>query len=250
MSNPNPLTYNGWITSVAVLAVEPVITVSGVVQFLSAQLQAIVPSILDYAELRIQRDLDLNQLLTSGNYTFTSGNNVLSIPNSNFVAVQTMSVNGVPLIPVSKEFLQNVYGVNATASAPQYFAPYGGDSAGGNTSTNFLVGPFPDANYPVSVTGYVRAPSLYANATPSLAGSASTFISSQLPDLLLQASMIPVAEFQRSFGATSSDPQQGFSYEQVYEGLLKGAIVEEARKKFSASAWSAMAPALVASPTR
>jgi len=251
MPSPNALTYNGWATTVATLAVEQTSTVSGVVQFSSTPLQAVAPSILNLSELRIQRDCDLNQLNTSSSYTFTTGNNVLTIPVADYVAVQTLSVNGVPLTPVSREFIQNVYGTNTNPTAPAYFAPYGGDaSTSGNTSTNFLVGPWPDQNYAVSVTGYTRGPSLYASATPSLAASATTFISSQLPDLLIQASMILISEFQRNFSATSNSPEMPGNYEAVYQQLLKGAIVEEARKKFQSGAWGSQGPTPIATPTR
>jgi len=40
------------------------------------------------------------------------------------------------------------------------------------------------------------------------------------------------------------------SYETQYQLLLKSAVVEEARKKFDAAAWSSQSPATTASPTR
>lgn len=251
MAGLNPLTFNAWLSTVASLAIEQTTTVSGVNQFSSTPLQAIVPSILNYAEGRIARDLDLEQLLTTNNYTLTAANNVLSLPVGDFVAVQTFSIGGVPLVPVSKEFLQNVYGSSASQAQPQYFATYGGDSAtAGNTSSNFIVGPYPDIGYTVNVTGYARAPSLYASATPSLAGSATTYISSYYPDLLVQASMLPISEYQRQFGAAANSPEMPGTYEAQYEQLLKSALVEEARKRFAAPAWSPMGPTPIATPTR
>jgi hypothetical protein len=40
------------------------------------------------------------------------------------------------------------------------------------------------------------------------------------------------------------------SYESQYQALLKGALIEENRKKFEAAAWSSQSPSPVASPTR
>jgi hypothetical protein len=40
------------------------------------------------------------------------------------------------------------------------------------------------------------------------------------------------------------------TYESQYQALLKGAAVEEARKKYEASAWSSQSPSPVATPTR
>jgi hypothetical protein len=246
----NPLTYNGYITAVATLAVEPVTETSGVVAA-SEAFTALVPSMLNYAELRIQRDVDLLALQTAGSYATAALNNVLSIPTEDFVTIQTLSIGGVPLTAVSKEFLQNVYGSSTGAAQPVYFAPYGGDAAtAGLTSSTFLLGPYPDTIYTVGVTGTVRMPSLNQYATQADAGDKYTFISTWLPDLLVQASMIFISEYQRNFSATGSDPQMPVNYETQYQALLRGAAVEEARRRFSASAWSSMAPPVAATPAR
>lgn len=257
MSAPNttPLTYNGYLTQVATMAVVNTTTVNGVVQGVDAAFNAIVPQMLNYAELRIQRDLDLLPLLTSANYSLTSGNNVLAISVNDFVTLQTLSVvvgtQTLPLLPVSKEFIQNVWGDSSFTGQPVNFAMIGGDLAtGGNTSNNVLVGPYPDQAYSVAVTGTQRMPTLYLNATTPLANTGTTFISTNLPDLLIQASLIYISQFQRNFLATSNDPQMPGSFESQYENLLKGAIVEEARKKFQSTGWASQSPALIATPTR
>lgn len=257
MSAPGttPLTYNGYVTQVATMAVVNTTTVGAVVQGVDDAFNAIIPQMLNYAELRIQRDLDLLPLLTSANYMLTVGSNVLAISVNDFVTLQTFGVvvgaTTVPLLPVSKEFIQNVWGDSSFTGAPVNFAMIGGDQAtGGNTTNNILVGPYPDMAYSVAVTGTQRAPTLYLNATAPLAATGTTFISSLLPDLLVQASLIYISQFQRNFLATSNDPSMPGSYETQYENLLKGAIVEEARKKFSSTGWSSLSPALIATPTR
>jgi hypothetical protein len=40
------------------------------------------------------------------------------------------------------------------------------------------------------------------------------------------------------------------TYESQYNVLLKGAMVEEARKKFESTGWTSMSPSPVASPSR
>lgn len=248
----NPLSYNAFVTLIGVMAVVNTAEVSGVVEGVDPYFNAIIPQMLNYAELRIQRDLDLLPLLTSSAYAFTAGNNVLSISIDDFVTVQTVTVGvNAPLLPVSKEFLQNVYGDPSYQAQPAYFAMIGGDQAtGGNTSNNIMVGPWPDQNYAATIFGTQRMPSLYLNASAGIADTGTTFISTWLPDLLVQAAMVFITEYQRNFGATSNDPQMGVNYENQYQTLLKGAMVEEARKKFNASGWSSMSPALVASPAR
>lgn len=252
--NTNPLTYNLYVQQVANMAIVDVTTVNGVL-IGDASWETLVPSMLNYAELRIQRDLDLLPLLTSSNYATVPGNNILSISSNDFVTVQTVAVvvSGVTytLLPTSKEFIQNVWGDTSVRGQPTVFAMYGGDMAtGGNVSNNILMGPCPDNNYFVSITGTIRAPSLYLNANTANAATATTFISTYFPDLLVQASLVYISQFQRNFLPTSNDPEMPGSYEAQYQSLLRGATVEEARKKFQASAWSSMSPPVAASPTR
>lgn len=250
-----PLTYNGYVTQIATMAVVDTTTSSGVVVGVDPAFNDIIPQMLNYAELRIQRDLDLLPSQTSRTYALTTGNNQLQLDADDFVTVQTIAiVNGgvtIPMMPVTKEVLQNVYGSSAQTAIPVWFAMYGGDLAtGGTTYNNIIVGPYPDADYSVSVTGTVRLPTLYQNATTPLAATGTTFISTYFPDLLVQASMIYIAQYQRNFGQASNDPAMGPTYELQYQNLLRGAGIEEARKKFSAAAWSSMAPAVAATPSR
>ena len=251
MTTPVALTYNGFVTNLGLLAVYDTETVGGVVQGYDTNFNGIIPQAINYAELRIQRDVNLLPAKTSNSYTTTANNGVLTVPVGDFVTIETLVVNGIPLTRTSMEFIQNVYGTGSTAAQPQWFADYGGDSAtGGNTSGLFLLGPIPDQAYASTAVGMVRLPSLNANNTNPAAGTATTFISTFLPDLMLQAAMIYVSEFQRNWGSINNDPGMAMTYESSYGNLLKGAIVEEARKRFQASAWSANPPPPVATPNR
>jgi hypothetical protein len=78
----------------------------------------------------------------------------------------------------------------------------------------------------------------------------TTFVGTYLPDLFIMASMIYISAYQRNFGRANDDPQMAVTYESQYNALLKGAVVEEARKKFQAAGWTAYSPAQVATPTR
>lgn len=251
----NPLSFNAWLTQVAALAIYEITTVAGVVQGVDPEFNAIIPSMLNYAEDRCARDLDLLASQTSLPYTLAAGNNQLAISPNDFVTVQNVvvNVNGAPtpLLPTTKEFLQYVYPSNSTNAPPQYFAMLGGDQAtGGTTSNIILLGPPPDNNYPVTIVGTIRLPSLYQFANTGQAASQYTFLSTWYPELLLLASMIYVTMYQRNFSATSDDPQMGPNYENQYAQLLKGSIVEEQRKRFAAPAWASMGPTPIATATR
>jgi hypothetical protein len=251
----NPLTYNDYVSQIATLAVVNTTTSSGVVVGVDAEFNTLIPQMLNYAELRIQRDIDLLPSQTVNTYTLNLNSNLLQIPTDDFVTIQTIGiVNGtatIPLLPSTKEYLQNVYNDSSYTAFPQFFAMLGGDLASGGTLyNNIIVGPYSNSTYGVTVTGTVRLPSLYKFASQALANSGKTFISTYLPDMLIQASMIYISQFQRNFGPAANDPNMGPTYELQYQNLLKSAFVEEARKKFEASAWSSMAPSLAATPTR
>ena len=235
------LTYSSYVQQISTLAV---------VSATDPNFTIIIPSMIDYAELRIQRDLDfLSTQISNSSYSFTSGNNTLTIPTAAFVVMQTFEViNGSgassALLPVTKEYIQNVYGSGSTTGLPQYFAVYGGDSATtGLTSQNMIVGPTPDSAYSVRLTGTIRSAPLSASNT-------ATFISTYLPDLFIMASMIYISAYQRNFGRLNDDPQMAQTYESQYQALKASAMVEENRKKFEAAAWTSYSPAPAATPTR
>jgi hypothetical protein len=62
--------------------------------------------------------------------------------------------------------------------------------------------------------------------------------------------MIYISAFQRNFGRLNDEAQMAVTYESQYQTLLKGAAVEEARKRYESSAWSSQSPSPVATPTR
>jgi hypothetical protein len=240
------LTYTTYKTQIAQMAV----VAEDDVNFL-----AILPMMIDYASLRICRDLDLmftSVSLHGAGYQLTAGNRNLSfsqdLPNgTSFVVSEQINLitpvgqsdpdvaTRTPLLPATKEFLDAVYGSASYTGVPKYFVPF--------NETLFFVGPTPDASYYVEVVGTVRPASLSASVPV-------TFISEYLPDLLVMASMIYISAYQRNFGKESDDPQMAQSYEGQYQLLLKSANVEEARKKFESAGWSSQSPAPVASPTR
>jgi len=208
----------------------------------------ILPQMITYAENRLYRDLDFLFTSTSiTGYQFTSGSRQLTIPQGTIVVSEQINVitpSGetdpnaglrTPLLPTTKEFLDAVYGNPSVTGLPKYFAPF--------NDNLFLVGPYPDQPYYVEIVGTYRPDSLSAT-------NPTTFISLYLPDVFIMASMVYVSGYQRNFGRQSDDPAMAQSYENQYQTLLKGAAVEEARKKFEATGWTSQSPSPVASPSR
>jgi hypothetical protein len=213
----------------------------------------ILPQMIVYAELRMYRDLDF--LFTSGvstAYNLTAGSRTLNVPAETFPlgtlvvpeqinvlvgSIDPDTATRVPLLPTTKEFLDAVYGSGASANrgVPQYWVPF--------DDYTFLVGPYPDQSYTVELVGTYRPASLSVT-------NQTTFISLNLPDIMIMASMVYISAYQRNFGRMNDDPQMAISYESQYQTLLKGAGVEEARKKFEAAGWSSQSPSTFATPTR
>lgn len=262
--NGTPATGASYLTQIATMAV---------VDQTDPNFLNILPAMISYAENRIYRDLDfLVSSISTTAYSLTTGNRQLSVPAGTFVVPEQINVllpigvtdpnsaSRYPLLPTTKEFLDAVYGNYANLGMPRYFCPF--------DDYLFYVGPFPDQNYTVEIVGTYRPQSLgpgsldatfLANyqtytgtAYPNYAGTTTTtFISLYLPELLIMASMIYIAAYQRNFSsALGNDPQMPVTYETQYQTLLKSAVSEENRKKFEAAAWSSQSVSTTATPTR
>ncbi len=233
------LNYSQYKTQIATMAV---------VEETDAAFVTILPQMITYAENRMYRDIDfLFTSVSTTAYGLTIGSRIISVPSGVFVVPEQINLitpagtsdpnigTRIPLLPTTKEFLDAVYG-NATGTGqPKYFCPF--------DDYTFLVGPYPNANYTCELVGTVRPDSLSAS-------NPTTFISLYLPDLMIMASMVYISAYQRNFGRANDDPQMAVTYESQYQTLLKGALMEENRKKFEAAAWSSQSPSPVATPTR
>ena len=242
------------------MAVVQAAETAGVWAFSDPAMATITPMIFNYAERRISRDVNLLANMTSNTYTLTAGQPVFSLSPSDFLTIQTCEIcqsnNGqvviaTPLIPVSKEFIQNCYSGIASAGQPKYYAMYGdnfGDEQ--DTATNILFGPAPSFGFSLRITGTASQPSLYVNATAGAADTQYTYISAWMPDLLMSASMIYISAFQRNFSAASADVEMAMTWEKQYQMQRLGAIAEEDRRRQQGSAWTSYGTPTSATPTR
>lgn len=233
------LTYSTYVEQIATMAV---------VEPTDPNYQIILPQMITYAENRICRELDFLFTSTSiTGFSLTAGNRTLTIPEGAIVVSEQINIitpvgqtnpnlgTRNSCLPVTKEFLDIVYGSPTYTGMPTYFAPF--------NDNLFYFGPYPNGNYSVEIVGTYRPASLSATNSP-------TFISQYLPDLFIMASMVYISAYQRNFGRANDDPQMAITYESQYNTLLKGAAVEEARKKFESSGWTSQSPSPVASPSR
>ena len=209
-----------------------------------------LPGMIDYAEQRIYRELDLLYTqVTDSTTAVSSGNRNFNLPTGTGTYIVTDNINiitpsGTPasngtrvqLTPVSREFLDIAYPSGQTATGvPEFYAM--------TSNTQVVFGPAPDAPYVAEVIG-VQRPS------PLSSGNSSTILTQYVPDLMIAASMVFGAGFMRDFGAQSDNPQMAVSWEAQYTKLFASAAVEQARAKFQSEGWTSDQPSPIASPKR
>lgn len=234
------LTYTTWVTSVAnILVVEPT----------NAEFLTVLPNIIDDAEQRIYRELDLlNTIIrdTSGTLTANRRNFTLPQTGGRFVVTESMNVftpvgttaSRRQLVPVTREWLDAIWGDDAAASTPsipEYYAMI--------TDQTIIVGPPPDVGYTMEVIGTIRP-------TPLSGANPTTYLTLYLPDLFLAESLIFGYGYLKDYGAAVDDPQAAASWATHYKSLWDSANTEENRKKYVSQAWTSKQPAPLATPPR
>ncbi len=215
----------------------------------NADFLSMIPNAIDDAEQRLYRELDFLSTIvrdTGGTLTANSRNFTLPQTSGRFVVTESMSVftpvgttqGRRQLVPVTREFLDAVWGDEAAASTPsipEYYAMI--------TDQTIIVGPSPDAAYTMEVTGTIRP-------TPLSATNPTTYLTLYLPDLWFTEMLIFGYGYMKDFGANVDDPQAAPNWSAHYKALLDSANTEENRKKYAAQAWTPKQPAPLATPQR
>lgn len=205
----------------------------------------ILPQMIAYSEHRIQADLDLIATTTSDTVPLVTGRRTVSIPACIYI------VNSVNLITpsttqpdqgtratlqrVSVEAMNWMWPTSTDTGAPQNYAIL--------NDTTCILGPTPDAAYKAEFYGIFQL-------TPISADNQTNWISVNIPDLLMAASMVFGTGWQRDFGAQSEDPQASQSWENQYQLLLKSENVQAYRQYARSNAWTPFAPNPYAAPPR
>ena len=203
----------------------------------TADFQTMLPGLIDYAEQRAYRDLDLlSTIVKDASATLTTNNRNFTLPTASgrFVTVQGVNVvtpvstapdSGIrnELLPISRDYLDAVWNSVSGATVPVYFAMM--------TDQTLIVGPWPDNSYTIEVVGTIRP-------APLTASNTTTFLTLYLPDLFIAAGMIFASGYMRNYGSQSDNPQMAVSWESQYNTLLASAKPEELRKRFANIGWT------------
>lgn len=233
-------TYNQFVTDLANFIVVP----AGDAAYLAA-----LPNIIDDAEQRLYRELDLLSTRVTATGALTANDRRFSLPTSSGVFVVVEQFNAItpytttnpdlgtrnPLTPVSKEVLDALWPSATGAGLPNKFAPV--------SQEDWIVGPWPDEAYTIEVVGTIRP-------APLSASNQTTFLSTYLPDVFFAAALVMSAGYQLNFSAAGDNPASGMTWEGHVQTLLSSAMKEEFRKKFGSEGWTSKTPDPMATPPR
>lgn len=210
-----------------------------------ANLDAILPDMINYAEGRIYRDLDLIQANVAESAALAGGNRnfflssltqaVEIIDSVNIItpaATQPDAGTRNPCQRTSVEYINSMFAA-ATPGIPEYFATV--------DNQTLLFGPTPNGNYQAEVIGQYIPAALSASNT-------TTIITANLPDIFVTCSMVFGAGYQRDFGSMADDPAMGTNWDKQYQAAMQGQIVQEFRKKAASQGWTSRAPSPLATP--
>lgn len=248
--------YSDFVTALARLLQYNIVTATSATPSDSGPFNDILPRCIEYTELKMQRDPDLDFLASRGTASSqtTIGSNLFTTPSNIIVLEALFAVTPAgtqvgaagasrnPVLPATTDFINHLYpnpNAAGVANVPKYWAPLTETT----TSKTIVLGPGADAAYFIEARGTARFPALSSTNT-------SNVLTTLLPDLYLAAAMEFMTGFQRDFGQQADDPKMAMSWSAEYEKLKLGAAIEEARKKLRSEAWSSYPPAKIVQPPR
>ncbi len=241
------LNYNTLVSEIATLtAITSGVLVSGDNNF-----SGIFEAAINYSEGRIYRDLDMPAVrVTSTAATCSSGVRSLSISTAagELLAIETLNLfspvtagssvaTRIPLVPASQGVVTMIYpsATSSNCGEPEFFARI--------TNQQLILGPTPDQAYGTEIIATIRP-------SPLSASNSSTWITQNLPEVMVAATMVFMSGYMRDFGAQADNPQMAQSWEGQYQQLLGTAKTDSSRQKFQSDAWTSDQPAPLATPPR
>ncbi len=215
-------TYSSFVTA---------LTTEAVIPSTNADFLIILPTIIDQAEQRCYRDLQLlATIVKDSSASTTPDQRAFTLPQATGRFVVVESVNALdgseryPLTKMSREAMDLIWPSEAAVDGydrPVKYAPF--------TDQIMLLGPATSSPVTIEVVGTIRP-------TPLSAVNTETFLSLYLPDLFLAAAMVAISGYMRNFGAQADDPKMALSWGDDYKTRLASANLEETKRKFQAFA--------------
>lgn len=245
------MNYSGYVTAIGDLLQYTVADSASATPFADTDINNILPDMINYAELRMYREFDFLSTIMSPTAFCFVGNRYITVPSS-LIVVESVNV----ITPVTKnpddtgskrntvqrsslEYINTTWPSVSVQGIPAYYAFNQTAMTNNPNPTTIVFGPAPDAAYTVELNGTGRPAALSSTNT-------NTFITANMPDLFIAASMVFGAGFQSNYGAESDDPKMAMSWESIYQNLKASAMIEELRKKAQSEQWQPFLPSPVA----
>lgn len=202
------------------------------------ELTTMLPTIIDYAEGRCYRDLDLiSTSVRDATSSLSADSRSFTIPtpaSGTYVVVEQMNLlensSRTPLTSVSRDYIDMAWPDDTSDAAtdrPVAFAVV--------SNTSILVGPVSGASVSVEVIGRVKP-------TPLSSSNTSTYLTTIYPDLFIAASRVAACMYDKTLDAAKAEGE--------YAMILAKADLQAARQKFAGATWSAKRPEPYAVPQR
>jgi len=206
----------------------------------------ILPSIIDYAEMRIYRDLDLLSTVVvdnSSTLTANTRNVTVPVPSAGPYGIVDQinlleSGSRTPLTPVSREVLDLMWPSSTaaeTTTRPVMFCM--------TNQTTASFGPPAGDSVTLEFVGRV-------DPNPLSEGNPTTYLTEFLPDVFLVASMVFASGWQQNFGASTDNPQGPVTWENQYKQMIQAVDGNSVRTKFAGASWTSKRVEPFAQPQR
>jgi len=161
--------------------------------------------IIQQAEDRIVKSVELPNFRKNVTGSFTNGNQYLTAPDDYLypfsLAVLDSSNNYSYLISTDVSFIREAYPSAASTGVPKHYAQFDDNS--------FIVGPSPNANLNVELHYYYIPTSISASA------DGTSWLGTNAPELLLYASLIEAYTFMKG------EPDVMANYEKRFQEALQ-----------------------------
>jgi len=161
--------------------------------------------IIQQAEDRIVKSVELPNFRKNVTGSFTNGNQYLTAPDDYLypfsLAVLDSSNNYSYLISTDVSFIREAYPSAASTGVPKHYAQFDDNS--------FIVGPSPNANLNVELHYY------YIPTSISVSADGTSWLGTNAPELLLYASLIEAYTFMKG------EPDIMANYEKRFQEALQ-----------------------------
>lgn len=194
------MTYDEFVARIAQLLV---------VDTTEANFVAILPAMIEGAELRCYRDCDFPSARRTQRLSIVAGTASVAPPADMVVPralwVEAASGARSEVLRRDASYLREYAPTASTQGVPRYWAT--------TDAETLLLAPAANASYLLDME-YTFRPA------PLAEGNQETWLSARYPDLLIYAAMVWGSGYQRNFGAQTDDPQMPGSWEGQYLGAL------------------------------